>query len=112
MPGLAVWPSNLVYCALFNTLHAQWYIGKSSGVSRERFFIYAFTAAVVWCEYNEGSLCLAIDTYLLQTLYLAIYSQLCHSSLGYVGLNLVMVRSSSRFCTSLSRLKMIFLSTV
>ncbi|KAI0809297.1 OPT oligopeptide transporter protein-domain-containing protein [Irpex lacteus] len=47
-PPSMIWPSNLVYCALFNTLHAQWYIGKSSGVSRERFFIYAFTAAVVW----------------------------------------------------------------
>ncbi|KAI0085713.1 small oligopeptide transporter [Irpex rosettiformis] len=49
-PPSMIWPSNLVYCALFNTLHAQWYIGtsKSGGISRERFFVYAFTGAVVW----------------------------------------------------------------
>ena len=43
---LTVWPSNLVYCALFNTLHAQWYvgIGKRGGISRERFFVYAPTS--------------------------------------------------------------------
>ncbi|KAI0697179.1 small oligopeptide transporter [Cytidiella melzeri] len=49
-PPSMIWPSNLVYCALFNTLHAQWYIGvgKTGGISRERFFVYAFAAALLW----------------------------------------------------------------
>ncbi|PSR82950.1 hypothetical protein PHLCEN_2v5920 [Hermanssonia centrifuga] len=49
-PPSMIWPSNLVYCALFNTLHAQWYVGmgKRGGISRERFFVYAFTAATLW----------------------------------------------------------------
>ncbi|EKM60690.1 uncharacterized protein PHACADRAFT_203846 [Phanerochaete carnosa HHB-10118-sp] len=49
-PPSMIWPSNLVYCALFNTLHAQWYVGfgKRGGLSRERFFFLAFTAAILW----------------------------------------------------------------
>jgi OPT family small oligopeptide transporter len=40
----------LVTCALFNTLHAQTYsgVGNRGGLSRERFFFYAFGAAAVW----------------------------------------------------------------
>jgi hypothetical protein len=47
----AVWPANLVTCALFNTLHSQDYagIGSRSGMSRERFFFISFTLGVIWC---------------------------------------------------------------
>ena len=43
-------PVNLVNCALFNTLHSQQYagIGAHGGVSRERFFVYAFTGSFLW----------------------------------------------------------------
>lgn len=45
-----VWPSNLVSCALFNTLHSQQYsgIGNRAGVTRERFFLYAFLGSFFW----------------------------------------------------------------
>lgn len=45
-----VWPSNLVTCALFNTLHAQNYagMGNRGGISRERFFLYAFLGSAIW----------------------------------------------------------------
>jgi hypothetical protein len=46
-----VWPNTLVSCALLNTLHSQSYagIGQHEGVSRERYFLYAFLAALAWC---------------------------------------------------------------
>ncbi|KII89388.1 hypothetical protein PLICRDRAFT_41036 [Plicaturopsis crispa FD-325 SS-3] len=49
-PPSMIWPANLVLCALFNTLHSQAYsgVGTLGGVSRERFFVYAFTCAFVW----------------------------------------------------------------
>lgn len=45
-----VWPINLVFCALFNTLHSQTYdgIGRRDGISRQRFFFYFFAASAVW----------------------------------------------------------------
>jgi hypothetical protein len=45
-----VWPSNLVTCALFNTLHSQTYagIGTRGGISRERFFFYAWLCGLLW----------------------------------------------------------------
>ncbi|KAF8523285.1 oligopeptide transporter [Hysterangium stoloniferum] len=41
LPPSMIWPANLVYCALFNTLHSQEYagIGDRGGISRERFFV-------------------------------------------------------------------------
>jgi hypothetical protein len=47
---LAVWPANLVNCALFNTLHSQVYsgMGNRGGISRERFFLYAFLGSFAW----------------------------------------------------------------
>lgn len=47
-----VWPNVLVLCALYNTLHSQNYagIGRREGLSRERFFTYAFVTSAVWCE--------------------------------------------------------------
>jgi len=51
----SVWPNTLVLCALFNTLHSQTYvgIGQHDGISRERYFIYAFGAAALWCEFID-----------------------------------------------------------
>ncbi|KAH8110875.1 OPT oligopeptide transporter [Phellopilus nigrolimitatus] len=49
-PPSMIWPANLVNCALFNTLHSQVYagMGAQAGMSRERFFTYAFLASGVW----------------------------------------------------------------
>src|SRR5215510_14127194 len=49
-PPSMIWPTNLVTCALFNTLHAQNYagVGTRGGISRERFFFYAFLCSVSW----------------------------------------------------------------
>ena len=48
----SVWPANLVQCALFNTLHSKTYAGMGSraGISRGRFFIYAFVGATCYCK--------------------------------------------------------------
>ncbi|KAJ7768751.1 OPT oligopeptide transporter protein-domain-containing protein [Mycena olivaceomarginata] len=49
-PPSMIWPNTLVSCALFNTLHSQNYagIGKHPGMSRERFFLFAFLATATW----------------------------------------------------------------
>lgn len=49
-PASMIWPNTLVLCALFNTLHSQRYAGYGTrdGISRERFFCYAFFGAAVW----------------------------------------------------------------
>ncbi|TFK45541.1 small oligopeptide transporter [Heliocybe sulcata] len=49
-PPSMIWPANLVLCALFNTLHSQEYagIGNRGGISRERFFVYAFSGSFLW----------------------------------------------------------------
>ncbi|KAI0667564.1 small oligopeptide transporter [Trametes maxima] len=49
-PPSMIWPANLVTCALFNTLHSQQYsgMGTRGGISRERFFTYAFLGSLVW----------------------------------------------------------------
>ncbi|KAJ7633597.1 OPT oligopeptide transporter [Mycena polygramma] len=49
-PPSMIWPTNLVNCALFNTLHSQHYagIGTRGGISRERFFLYAFLCSFFW----------------------------------------------------------------
>ncbi|TFK87105.1 OPT oligopeptide transporter [Polyporus arcularius HHB13444] len=49
-PPSMIWPTNLVTCALFNTLHSQRYagIGGHGGMSRERFFFYAFLGSFLW----------------------------------------------------------------
>ncbi|OJT15535.1 Sexual differentiation process protein isp4 [Trametes pubescens] len=49
-PASMIWPNTLVLCALFNTLHSQSYtgIGTHSGLSRERFFAFAFLSAALW----------------------------------------------------------------
>ncbi|KAF5319633.1 hypothetical protein D9619_008684 [Psilocybe cf. subviscida] len=49
-PPSMIWPTNLVTCALMNTLHSQEYLGVGTrgGITRERFFLITFTGAVVW----------------------------------------------------------------
>ncbi|KAF8060810.1 small oligopeptide transporter [Lyophyllum atratum] len=49
-PPSMIWPTNLVNCALFNTLHSTQYagIGTRGGMSRERFFVYAFIGSFTW----------------------------------------------------------------
>ncbi|KAI0739686.1 OPT oligopeptide transporter [Daedaleopsis nitida] len=49
-PPSMIWPTNLVTCALFNTLHSQQYagIGNRGGISREWFFLYAFLGSFFW----------------------------------------------------------------
>ncbi|KAF5376874.1 hypothetical protein D9615_007249 [Tricholomella constricta] len=49
-PPSMIWPINLVNCALFNTLHSTQYagIGTRGGLSRERFFVYAFIGSFSW----------------------------------------------------------------
>jgi OPT family small oligopeptide transporter len=49
-PPSMIWPTNLVTCALFNTLHSTQYagMGKRGGISRERFFLFAFTGSFCW----------------------------------------------------------------
>ena len=51
-PPNMIWPTTLVSCALFNTLHSQQYVGSGllGGMSRERFFLYASTGSFLWCE--------------------------------------------------------------
>src|ERR1700761_2484790 len=49
-PPSMIWPGNLVYCALFNTLHKQHYAGMGlhRGMSRERFFTYVLICGGLW----------------------------------------------------------------
>ncbi|KAI0044883.1 oligopeptide transporter [Auriscalpium vulgare] len=62
-PPSMIWPANLVACALFNTLHSQSYSGYGqSGMSRERFFLYGFSAATVWYLF-PGYLFTALSTF-------------------------------------------------
>ncbi|KIY50217.1 small oligopeptide transporter [Fistulina hepatica ATCC 64428] len=63
-PPSMIWPNALVSCALFNTLHSQEYagIGSRDGISRERYFTYAFFAAFVW-YFFPGYLFQALSTF-------------------------------------------------
>ncbi|KDQ10091.1 hypothetical protein BOTBODRAFT_501203 [Botryobasidium botryosum FD-172 SS1] len=49
-PPSMIWPGILVQCTLFNTLHSQKYagMGDRGGISRKRFFIYAFLGSFFW----------------------------------------------------------------
>ncbi|KAI0248083.1 OPT oligopeptide transporter, partial [Lactifluus subvellereus] len=62
-PPSMIWPANLVICALFNTLHSQVYSGfRDTGISRERFFFFAFLASCVWYIF-PGYLFTALSTF-------------------------------------------------
>ncbi len=65
-PPSMIWPTNLVNCALFNTLHSQEYAGMGTrgGISRERFFIYGFIGSFAWCRSNIlTTTCAGISSY-------------------------------------------------
>ena len=49
-PPSMIWPANLVYCALFNTLHNQHYagVGDRGGIPRGRFFLYVLIGGGIW----------------------------------------------------------------
>ncbi|KAJ7243035.1 small oligopeptide transporter, partial [Mycena rebaudengoi] len=49
-PPSMIWPNTLVACALFNTLHSHNYVGMGNhpGMSRERFFVWAFIGTTLW----------------------------------------------------------------
>ncbi|KAM0750063.1 OPT superfamily oligopeptide transporter [Meredithblackwellia eburnea MCA 4105] len=46
-PASLIWPQNLVYCTLFNTLHAE-EDKEGGGITRYQFFKWAGTAAFFW----------------------------------------------------------------
>lgn len=46
-PAGMIWPQNLVFCTLLNTLHAESET-EEKGPSRLRFFLYVLAAAFVW----------------------------------------------------------------
>jgi OPT family small oligopeptide transporter len=47
-PPSMLWPTNLVTCTLFNTLHSNTYRGANRGMPREKFFLIAFAASALW----------------------------------------------------------------
>ncbi|KAH7906357.1 OPT oligopeptide transporter protein-domain-containing protein [Hygrophoropsis aurantiaca] len=49
-PASMIWPSQLVFCALFNTLHTTCYFRDEdqNKMSRERFFVYVLIGGCVW----------------------------------------------------------------
>ncbi|KAI0688500.1 OPT oligopeptide transporter [Cytidiella melzeri] len=63
-PPSMIWPTNLVTCTLFNTLHSQQYagIGNRGGISRERFFTYGFICSFSW-YFLPGYLFTALSTF-------------------------------------------------
>ncbi|GAA5917002.1 hypothetical protein JCM6882_001299 [Rhodosporidiobolus microsporus] len=46
-PAAMIWPQNLVFCTLLNTLHAE-DEDQEKGPSRFRFFIYVISGAFIW----------------------------------------------------------------
>ncbi|KAJ7738297.1 OPT oligopeptide transporter protein-domain-containing protein [Mycena olivaceomarginata] len=51
-PPSMIWPGNLVTCVIFNTLHSRVCSGAGArgGLSRERFFAYAFLGSFAWLQ--------------------------------------------------------------
>lgn len=47
-PAALIWPQNLVFCTLLNTLHAEDDDPSEGGVTRLRFFTYVFGGAFLW----------------------------------------------------------------
>lgn len=87
-----VWPSNLVTCALFNTLHSQTYagIGTRGGISRERFFFYAWLCSLLW-YFVPGYLFQALSTF-TWVCWIAPNNIVVNQMFGYVsGMGMSMV---------------------
>lgn len=47
-PAALIWPQNLVFCTLLNTLHAEDDDGAEGGITRYRFFGYVIGGAFFW----------------------------------------------------------------
>ncbi|TEB27919.1 small oligopeptide transporter [Coprinellus micaceus] len=77
-PPSMIWPNTLVSCALFNTLHSHQYagMGNRDGISRERFFAYAFCAAALWC---------LLPGYLFQAL--SVFTWVCWAAPNNIKIN-------------------------
>ena len=49
VPASMIWPENLVYCALLNTLHTMDYgVGERGSMSRKRFFMYVLIGGGIY----------------------------------------------------------------
>ncbi len=81
---VTVWPTNLVTCALFNTLHAHTYagVGHRAGIGREAFFLYAFIGSFCW-YFVPGYLFTALSTFTWVT-WIAPNSVPINEMFGYV----------------------------
>ncbi|PBK98438.1 OPT oligopeptide transporter [Armillaria gallica] len=83
-PPSMIWPTNLVTCALFNTLHAHTYagVGHRAGIGREAFFLYAFIGSFCW-YFVPGYLFTALSTFTWVT-WMAPNSVPINEMFGYV----------------------------
>jgi hypothetical protein len=82
-PASMVWPQNLVACTLLNTLHAE-DDDNTGGISRYRFFIWAFGGAFFWMfvpGMSYHSVIFPCSNIILQD----IYSLALGSSPGFAG---------------------------
>jgi len=44
-----IWPEELVFCALLNTLHMDYAsVGEQGSMSRKRFFMYVFIGGAIY----------------------------------------------------------------
>ncbi len=75
-PASMVWPQNLMTCTLLNTFHAE--EDENSGISRFRYFMYAFTAAFFF---------FFLPGYLFQAL--SVFSWVCWIAPNNIPLNQV-----------------------
>ncbi|KIY48809.1 small oligopeptide transporter [Fistulina hepatica ATCC 64428] len=84
-PPSMIWPSNLVTCALFNTLHSQQYtgMGERGGISRGRLFCCVFAASALW-YYVPGYLFQALS-YFSWVTWIKPEDPVIASLFGYVG---------------------------
>ena len=49
VPASMIWPENLVYCALLNTLHTTDYgVGERGSMSRMHFFMYVLIGGGIY----------------------------------------------------------------
>ncbi|KAF8839866.1 small oligopeptide transporter [Paxillus ammoniavirescens] len=91
-PPSMIWPSNLVTCSLFNTLHSQRTAGtgEREGMSREKFFAIAFVGSMCW-HFLPGYLFTALSSFSWVT-WIAPRNKLVNQLFGYQsGLGLSML---------------------
>jgi OPT oligopeptide transporter protein len=65
-PPSMIWPDNLAYAAIFNTLHSQETTGTRArgGISRARFFFYVFIGYFLYSKFSSSLTGLAICPFL------------------------------------------------